>query len=330
MQNNLFLFWLNNARCIALPQSMLPAVVAIALAYSSADFSWGLATLAVIGVAFGHLGINLFDDYFDYKKDNQTIRNRLNSSGIRARIAKCDYLISNQATMKQLFLAASFFCAIALLVGAIIFTQRGIYILIISVVTALMGIGYSGLPFKFSYRGLGEAIIGLVFGPLLMAGVYLAACGSFSLQLLFISIPVGLLVANVVYTHSVIDFQADKALNKRTLAVLLTSKKKMNVVSFLVIFLPFLIIGAGIFLKILSIWYLFVFIALYMAIYLFRIILLFQNNLDKKIVPKWWMGIMEYWKEIEAADLDWFMIRWYLARNLLVFFCLIIVLISLL
>ena len=329
MRENIFLFWLKNARCVALPQSMLPALTAICLAYPSPEFSWIFAALAVIGVAFGHLGINLWDDYFDYKNDYQNIRNRLNNSGIRARTAKYNYLISKEAGIRQLFFAASFFCGMALLLGMVIFAKRGVIILIISAITAFLGFGYSGRPFRFSYRGLGELVIALVFGPLLMSGVYLSAYGDFSTQLFFISIPVGLLVANVVYTHSVIDFEADKALNKKTLAVLLAEKNAVNFVLFLFIFLPFFLIGLGIFFKILSIWYAFVFVLLYEAVYLFRIILLFQNGLREKIKPKWWMGPMENWDKIENAEIDWFMIRWYLARNLLVFFCLIIIIVSL-
>ena len=330
MQNNPFLFWLKNARCVALPQSMLPAWVAICLAYSSPDFSWILAILAVLGVAFGHLGINLWDDYFDYKKDHQAIRNRLKNSGIRSRTAKCNYLISNEASLRQLFFAASFCCFAALSIGIIIFAQRGAFILIISGVTALLGFCYSAPPFRFSYHGLGELIIGLVFGPLLMSGVYYAACGNLSPQLLFLSIPIGLLVANIVYTHSAIDFEADKALNKKTLAILLRQKNAVIFVSFLLNVLPFLLIGLGIFLKIISIYYAFVFVIFFGAIYLFWIIWQFQNGQREKIRPKWWMGPMENWQKIEAEGIDWFMIRWYLARNLLVFFCLIIVIASLL
>ena len=329
MQNNQFLFWLKNARCVALPQSMLPAGTAICLSYASTGFSWVWAVCAVVGVACGHLGINLWDDYFDYKKDNQTIRNRLNNIGIRARTAKCNYLSSGEASLKQLFIAASLFSAAALLFGMIIFFQRGVIILIISTITAMLGFCYSAPPFRFSYHGLGELVIGLVFGTLLMSGVYISACGEISAQLLLISVPVGLLVANVVYTHAVIDFEADKALNKKTLAIILQKKKYINSVSFLLIFLPFLLVGLGIFFKILSIWYAFVFVFFYAAVYLFRIILQFQNGERKKIHPKWWLGVMENWEKIEIAQLDWFMIRWYLARNLLVFFCLIIAIVSL-
>ena len=329
MQNNRFLFWLKNARCVALPQSMLPAWVAVCLAYSSPDFSWVLAVLALLGVSFGHLGINLWDDYFDYKKDHQSIRNRLNSSGIRARTAKCNYLISEETSLKQLFFVASFFCLLALTFGMIIFAKRGVFILIISCITALLGFYYSAPPFRLSYHGLGELVIGLVFGPFLISGVYFSACGTLSVQMLFISIPVGLLVANIVYTHSVIDLEADKALNKKTLAVLLRQKKAISFVSFLFNVLPFLVIGLGIFLKILSVHYAFVFVIFYGAVYLFRIILLFQNGHQEKILPKWWMGPMENRQKIETAGIDWFMVRWYLARNLLVFFCLIIVIVSL-
>ena len=330
MGNNTFSFWMWNARWVALPQSILPALVAICLAYPSPDFSWMMAVLAVFGVAFGHLGINLLDDFFDYKKDNQAVRDRLNSTGIRARIAKCNYITSGQVTVRQLFLMASLLCGIALLFGAVIFFERGKIILIISAITAFLGLCYSGRPFRFSYHGLGELIIGLVFGPLLMWGVYVSAGGLDYSQLFFISIPIGLLVTNIVYTHSVIDFEADKAMNKRTLAVLLNRKSLMNTVSFFFIFLPFAVILIGIFLKILPIGYLFVFLVLYLAVALYRLILLFQRNAQQKITPKWWWGPMENWKNIETAGIDWFMIRWYLARNLLVFFCLIIIIVSLL
>jgi len=329
MQNNRFLFWLKNARCVALPQSMLPAFTAICAAHASAGFSWIWTVCAVVGVACGHLGINLWDDYFDYKKDNQNIRNRLKNSGIRARIAKCNYLSSKEATLKQLFVVAALFSATALLLGVIIFLHRGIIILIISLITALLGFFYSAPPFRFSYHGLGEVVIGFVFGTLLMSGVYISACGEISTQLLLISVPIGLLVANVVYTHAVIDFEADKALNKKTLAIILQKKKYISSVSFLLIFLPFLLVGLGIFFKILSSWYAFVFVFFYAAVYLFCIILQFQNGERKKIRPKWWLGVMENWEKIETAELDWFMIRWYLARNLLVFFCLTIAIVSL-
>jgi len=328
MRKNLFLFWFENARWVALPQSGIPALLSICLAFSSSAFSWHLAFFALFGVIFGHLGINLWDDYFDCKKSDQAIRDRLNSTGIRARVAKCNYLISGEATVKELGWAATVFCIIALIFGGVVFIERGYLILVIALITAFFGISYSGPPFRFSYHGLGELVIGTVFGPLLMTGMYIAACGALSTQLVFISIPIGLLVTNIVYTHAVIDFEADKAMGKKTLAVILQQKKWMNLVSFLLIFSPFIIILGSVILTILPVEYLFTFIALYHAIYLFKLILAFQKNRQINADPRRWMGPMEKWEAIKSAGIDWFMIRWYMARNLLIFFSLLIIIIS--
>jgi len=53
---------------MTLPQSILPALTAVILSIHATDFVWWLAVLAVLGVILAHLGLNLFDDYFDTKK----------------------------------------------------------------------------------------------------------------------------------------------------------------------------------------------------------------------------------------------------------------------
>ena len=64
---NAFKTWFQNARPISLPQSMLPAITAVALSYGNEEFSWVAALAALVGVMFLHLGMNLLDDYFDYR-----------------------------------------------------------------------------------------------------------------------------------------------------------------------------------------------------------------------------------------------------------------------
>lgn len=41
-----------------------------------------------------------------------------------------------------------------------------------------------------------------------------------------------------------------------------------------------------------------------------------------------WMGPMNNWEKIKETGIEWFMIRWYLARNLLSIFCLVILLLN--
>lgn len=326
---NVMAFWYHNARPKALPQSMLPALLAVCMAAGSPDFSLSLALLAVVGVLFGHLGMNLFDDYFDYRKKGTEFRDKMAGEGIRARIAKCSYLTSGAATLLQLRTACLIFCFLALGFGAVIFWFRGEYIAWIALATAVLGISYSGAPLRLSYHGWGELGIGLIFGPLLMAGVYYSAAGAVTPSVLFVSFPVGLLVSNILYTHSIMDYEPDKKVGKMTLAVLLRDKKKMLGVLAFLIFCPFAIIAWGIIREALSVYYWAVFVTLPMAFSLFRLMIWFVRDPHRVFTPKFWMGPMTNWKNIQKIGIDWFMIRWLLARNLLSFFCLIIVIINL-
>jgi len=325
----LIFFWIKNARYVALPQSVMPAILAVCMSVNMPDFSIFPALLAVFGVLCGHLGINLLDDYFDYQVKNTTFRNHLSHQGIRARIAKCDYLTSGATTVRQLFTACIVFCTISLFCGFIIFIERGMFIFYLTLLSAILGYSYSGKPLKFSYRGLGEIQIGLMFGPMLMTGVYYAACGIFNWAVLFVSIPVGLLVTNIVYSHAIMDYEPDQQVGKMTFAILLGKKKYMLFVSFLILFLSFGLIATGVIIKYLPLSYLLVFLTLPLAVSLFYLIKEFIRNPQRSFSPQFWMGpMMMNWDKLKEAGIDWFMIRWLPARNLLTFFCLILILIN--
>jgi len=320
---NLLRFWMNNARNRALPQSLLPAILAFCMASRSCDFSWVLGSIAVFGVLCAHLGINLLDDYFDYQFKDPSYRDRIHHQGFRARIAKCDYLTSGQATVPQLRMACIVFGLLALICGTVIFIQCGKVILWFILATFVLGFFYSGPPFRISYRGLGELQVGFMFGPMLMNGVYYAACGSFSPSVLLISIPVGLLVSNILFTHSILDYEPDKQVGKMTFAVLLGKKKYMLIGLFLLLLISFGTIVAGILYGYLSVWFFLVFLLAPMAIGLCYLMIQFVKNPHQSFQPQFWMGPMSNWERLKAVGIDWFMIRWLLARNLLAFFCII-------
>ena len=306
----------------------MPALLALSLAIPAPGFSWWLSLLALIGVVCGHLGLNLFDDYFDYRKRKTNYRDELAHEGFRARIGKCLYITSGQTTMAKLLAAATIFCAIALVIGLVIFYFRGVFVLYITLAVAVLGLSYSAPPLRLSYHGMGELLIGLIFGPMNMIGSYYAACGAISGSIIFISVPVGLLVMNIVYVHSIMDFIPDKKIGKRTFAVLLNSKAGMLITLAIILSAPFIIIAAGILTHNLSPLYWLLFLSLPMAYSLFRLMVEFVKNPEKKFSPRFWMGPMGDWEHIENAGIDWFMIRWFSARNLLTFFCLTIIVAS--
>ena len=323
------IFWLKNARYVALPQSVLPAVLAVFMALNYADFSLLYSISAVFGVIFTHLSINLFDDYFDYKNQNIQIRNKLAENNVRARVGKCDYLIAKKTTVKQLFFVASAFLFIALAIGTVIFLHRGNVILYLALIGGFLGLSYSAKPLCLSYRGLGEIVVGIMFGPLLMIGVFYASCGVYHPCIALVAAAVGLLVTNILFTHSIMDYHPDKHTGKKTLAILIRSTKGMFIVSCLIHILPFLLIGYGIAAHYLSFWYLLTFLSFPLSGYSMYLIVQFFRYPQKKFKPQRWMGAMENWDAITQAGTDWFMIRWYLTRNLTAFFCIFAIIASL-
>ena len=316
-------FWYRNTRPHSLPQSFLPALFAVSFALHAPGFSWGLALVAVLGVACGHLSANLLDDYFDYKKCRTDYRDALKHEGFRARVGKCAYLTSGQTTLERLLAVALGLAGLALALGGVVLYFRGMTTLYFALAAALLSLFYSGPPLRLSYRGLGEIAIGLIFGPLNMLGVYYAACGRTNATLLLLSLPVGLLVMNIVYVHAILDYLPDRKIGKQTLAVRLDSVAAMFTALFLILFLPYGVLGYGLWTGMLARPYQTLFATLPMAGALFHLMLAYIRTPERSFSPRPWMGPMRGWQRIESIGIAWFMIRWLLARNLLAALCLI-------
>lgn len=309
-------FWLKNARCSALVQSLLPAVTAAVLSVGGADFSLGMTMLAVAGVGFAHLAFNLLDDFFDYISHQTGYRNTLVRSGARAYLGKCLYLTKGGATLSQLAAACAVFGVLAVGCGAVIFLFRGWPALWVAAATAFLGYFYSGKPLRLSYHGLGEPVIGIIFGPLNAAGVALSAAGRITWEVILVGTAMGFLVANILYTHSVLDYAADQSVGKHTLAACFPTRKARKMVSAVFIFFPGLLILAGIVSGRLSLWYLLVFFSFPFARELYQSLSRFMEEPETDVVWKWWYGPAGRFYAGRKLGLDWFLQRWLLARNL--------------
>ena len=327
--------WLDNGRAGALVQSAMPALLAIVLAFASGQAVWWIAILAFLGVECAHLAMNLADDYFDFKVDMKGDRDKVVRQGFRAMTAKYPYLTDGSETLKSTAHAIARFSATAVAAGVLIFAYRlpengfagpqgAWWIVAIVAACAFLGFFYSGPPLKLAYRGVGELVIGLIFGPLLMMGVYYACCGRVDMNIVLISIPVGLLVLNILFTHSFIDRKGDEASNKMTFARLLGRDGLCLAASAVFIFVPFALITLAVALGYTHPSYLAVLLVLPRAIWLFRSLVLFSRGEMMEIEkPAKWLGPMPGWDKIREAHIDWFLARWFCARNLLSGFCLI-------
>lgn len=322
--------WMQNARKASLAQSLLPAILAVIIAINEQDFNIFLAILAILGVEAVHLAVNLADDFFDYKVNTAESRKELSRQGFRARVAKYPYLTSNEASLSDLKRVITLFLLFATIMGAIILIVRFNWLIIlIAALTLFLGISYSGFPFKFSYIGLGELVTGIIFGPLLMMGVYLASANRIDYSIVLASIPVGLLVVNILFTHSFIDQKADESANKMTFARLLKTNKANLTASILFNFIPYLIIIAGVIVGYLHPLYLLIFLVLPRSIWLIRSLIEFTKTETTSVAkPPKYMGNMGNWEIYQKTDTAWFMARWLAARNILSLFCIVIIIVN--
>lgn len=322
-------FWLKNARPISLPQSLLPALTAVALSYGGAEFNWIAAIASVIGVVFLHFAINLLDDWFDYKVGSAEARTKVANEGFRGRMIKYPYLTSGEATHSQLLNAVMAFLLVAASMGGIVVAIRGWEILWWVAAGLIIGVSYSGGPLKLGFRGLGELVIFLMFGPLLVTGVYYAITGAMDWKMGCLSVAIGLLVTNIVYSHSVLDSVPDAKMGKKTMAHLMGSAKGQIAFSAFLNTAPYLIVVAGVVMRQMHPAYLAVLLVLPVSLWLVKSLNDFVNHRDMPVQPKKWMGPMGDFDRFRKAGLDWFMIRWLTARNIVMFFCMILIVVNL-
>ena len=325
---NTLKFWIKNARDIALPQSILPALLAVSMAAVHPDFSWWPALVALFGVVCAHLGFNLADDYFDYRHNDVEARKKVTAEGFRTHMEKCHYIESGEATPKELLMAMCAFLAVAGVAGGVVWWFRGWPVAVLTLAGLLLGISYSGKPLELGYHGLGELVIGVMFGPLLMIGMQFAACGVFDDKIVWVSAAVGLLVTNIVYSHAVLDLKADAQAGKMTFARLLRTRGAMLSFSGVFNLMPFAILIVGVAVGQLHWAYLSVLPLLPMGIYLIYSLAAHLNDKTIPFEPRWWMGPMGNFELYRRHNMDWFPIRWLVARNLVTFFCLVLAVVN--
>lgn len=102
-------------------------------------------------------------------------------------------------------------------------------ILFIGILGMIVGFFYSAPPFAASYRRFGELFVGIGFGPLIVVGSYITQTGAFSWTPLLASIPIGLLIAGVLFLNEFPDVEADVKAGKRNIVNSLGKKASVRV-----------------------------------------------------------------------------------------------------
>ncbi len=217
-----FKAWLKACRLPFLTATLIPVLFGVVYAWhDTGSLKWSLFFLTFIGVAFIHIGTNLTNDYYDHKSGNDANNQAPTPFSGGSRVIQDGCI-----TPKKILCAALTFFTLGVAIGLYLNSVRqGNIILFLGLAGCAFGFFYTADPIRIGYRGFGELVVGLGFGPIVITGAYYVQAQSLSGRVPLVSIPIAILIALVVYINEFPDYVADKSVNKQTLVVKLGKKK---------------------------------------------------------------------------------------------------------
>lgn len=207
--------------------STVPMAVGGALAYAhSGIFHWGWFLCGAAAIYLLETGKNAVNEYIDYRTGVDRFvspANRTPFSGGKKTI------IDGKLTLRENLVIGAVTIALGSLLGLYIVFTREFNVLWIGLAGVFFALFYSLPPLQFAYRGWGEAVVGLTFGPLITAGTYLVQTHTITPIVILASIPLGLLIANVLWINQYPDYEADLQGGKMNGVVRLGKQKAVGV-----------------------------------------------------------------------------------------------------
>jgi 1,4-dihydroxy-2-naphthoate octaprenyltransferase len=219
--------WLMAARPQTLPAGASPVIVGTAVAVHANVFAPLPAVAALLGALLLQVGTNFANDYYDAVKGADTAERegftRVTAGG----------LIEPAHVRRAM--AATY--ALAVVVGLYLVWVGGLPIVVVGLSSIAAGIAYTGGPYPYGYRGLGDLFVFVYFGLVAVVGTYYvqAAATLPSVEPLAVGIPAGTVTAAalvaslsaaglstaILVVNNIRDRESDAKTGKKTLAVLL-------------------------------------------------------------------------------------------------------------
>ena len=211
MRSNTLKAWIQASRAPFFVATFIPLL----LGWSMAIRQTGLVRpsrflLVLLGSLVVHLITNLANDYFDHMVGTD---DGVSIGGSRV-------IQEGKITPRLLLKVIIALYVIAFIIASIIVFYFGLHLLVIPILfSAFSSFFYVAPPIRYGYHGLGEVFVAVNMGPVMVAGTYWVIAGAPAIAPLLVSVPVGIMVASILYYQSLPDMTTDKASGKITLAV---------------------------------------------------------------------------------------------------------------
>ena len=208
--------WILAVRPWSFPASSMPALVTFVYVFflykqqAGLCPNWIFGILAIIGAVIFHISGNLISDYFDYKQGVDR-EDTFGSSRL---------LVNKIFAPETILYLGLFFIILGIGIGFYLFYHTGWPLLIIGGIGGISALFY----YYFKYRALGDLLIFIVYGPLIILGTFYSMTSVIHWSVIWLSIPIGCITVNILHANNTRDIVHDKRANIRTLAMQLGIK----------------------------------------------------------------------------------------------------------
>jgi 1,4-dihydroxy-2-naphthoate octaprenyltransferase len=202
--------WLLAIRPATLPAAVGPVLVGLGAAIGSGAAFRPDAAAACLAVALLlQIAANLANDLADFRRGADT----------PDRTGPIRVAAAGLMTERRLEVGIGAVVAVSAVFGLYLAAIGGAGMLVLGALAVVSALAYTGGPWPYGYRGLGEVFVFVFFG-LMAVGVtaYLQA-GRLEPLYLIAAIPIGALITGILIVNNLRDIPTDLAAGKRTLAV---------------------------------------------------------------------------------------------------------------
>ena len=202
--------WLLAIRPATLPASVSGVIVGLGAALADGASFRPDAALGCMAVALLlQVAANLANDLSDFR----------NGADNADRLGPTRVAAAGLVSVRQLTSAIVLVLGGAGVVGLWLAFLGGPAILVLGATAILSLLGYTGGPFPYGYRGLGEPFVFIFFGLVAVTATAELQSGRVDAIYILAAIPVGTLTTAILVVNNLRDTATDRAAGKRTLAV---------------------------------------------------------------------------------------------------------------
>src|SRR5437773_23900 len=183
---------------------LLPYLLGAAWAYAIAgSFDVAIFWSGLGGVVLAVIGVEAFNEYFDARMGTDRVFNPKDLPPISDGV---------------FWLGVAAFAG-ALAVGIYLTARGGWPIFCFALLGGMAAIFYEAPPIRWSYRGLGELVIALSYGPWMVLGSLYLHARTVSWAAFCASLVPGFLIMSLAVVNAIPDFHQDRLVGKRNLVV---------------------------------------------------------------------------------------------------------------